>query len=660
MNFKRVYAVVLASSLAGGVMWAQSRGGGSEWLTAGGDAQRTSWIRSDAAISVASLSKPGFELQWKTTLDNQSRGSNGLAQGVTANGVTLFVPMSVVTGSSNNVYAIDNDTGYTVWQRHFDAPLPAASVACPGGITAAATRIVAAALPAPPGGRGGGGGGGGGRGASGYRGAVSEPGQGVPTDLAQRSGGGGGRGAAPAAGLAAPGAPGAAATPPGGRAAGAGATPPDPARAGGAGAGVGAVPPDPARAGGAPPDPARAGGAGAGAPGRGGGGAPGIPGAPSGVGGGGGFGRPAGVVYVVSSDGILHVLGLASGKDLQKPALFLPANARWSDPIAVGETMYAATSQNCGGAPNGIWAIDLAGENKPVTAWTTNGGGIVGALAFLPDGTLIAAIGPGAVTPGGYTNAIVAFDPKTLHVNDWFTSPTAEFTSTPLVFRHNDKDIVAAATRDGRVLLLDATSLGGANHATPLYASASFASSPGTFAPEALAMWQEMLPVPDAPAAAVPPPAAAGAPAQTPAPPPVPTMQPGTRWLLLPVAGPLPASGTWPVTSGAITNGAIVALKVVDDGGTLSLQPGWVSRDLASPTTPIIVNGVVFAVSKGRQTTPAVLSAVNGVDGKELWNSGTAITSYLPGRSFWSANGQVYVATFDGTIYAFGFAMERK
>jgi hypothetical protein len=88
--------------------------------------------------------------------------------------------------------------------------------------------------------------------------------------------------------------------------------------------------------------------------------------------------------------------------------------------------MYAATSQNCGGAPNGIWAIDLAGENKAVMSWTTNGGGIVGAMAFTGDGTLIAAIGPGKVSAGGYTNAIVAFDPKTLHVKDWFTSPTVD------------------------------------------------------------------------------------------------------------------------------------------------------------------------------------------------------------------------------------------
>jgi outer membrane protein assembly factor BamB len=144
--------------------------------------------------------------------------------------------------------------------------------------------------------------------------------------------------------------------------------------------------------------------------------------------------------------------------------------------------------------------------------------------------------------------------------------------------------------------------------------------------------------------------------------------------LLVPVAGSLPGGEPWPLTGGPVTSGAIIALKVVDDGGRLSLQPGWVSRNLLSPITPIIVNGVVFAVSSGRpavtagataadlarRASPAVLYALSGADGKELWNSGETIASFLPGRSFWSATGQVYVGTFDSTLYAFGFAMERK
>src|SRR4029453_121536 len=134
-----------------------------------------------------------------------------------------------------------------------------------------------------------------------------------------------------------------------------------------------------------------------------------------------------GVSYVVSSDGMLHVIGLSSGKDLQRPAPFVPANSRWSSPIAVNTTMYAATTGGCGGAPHGVWAIDLDSDAKPVVSWKTNGGSVVGAVAFTTDGTLIAAIGAGQATGDGKANAIVALDPKTLQLKDWFTQPTETF-----------------------------------------------------------------------------------------------------------------------------------------------------------------------------------------------------------------------------------------
>src|SRR4029077_18774590 len=161
----------------------------------------------------------------------------------------------------------------------------------------------------------------------------------------------------------------------------------------------------------------------------------------------------------------LHVLGLPSGKDIQRPAEFVPANARWSDTIAVDTTLYATTTGNCGGAPNAVWAIDLAGEGKQVVSWKSNGGPIVGRLAFAGDGTILAAIGPGTATGDGKVNAIVALDPKTLQVKDWFAQPGVEFVTGPAVFKHDDRDIVTAATKDGRVMLLDAAALGGANHA---------------------------------------------------------------------------------------------------------------------------------------------------------------------------------------------------
>ena len=149
-----------------------------------------------------------------------------------------------------------------------------------------------------------------------------------------------------------------------------------------------------------------------------------------------------------------------------------------------------ATTSGCGGAPNGVWAIDLDSEAKPVVSWKTNGGGVVGAIAFTADGTLLAAIGPGQASGDGKANALVALDPKTLQVKDWYAS-VREFVTGPTVIRQNDKDFVAAATKDGRVLLLDAASLGGANHATPLSASRPILGAGAAIGADALAAWQQ-------------------------------------------------------------------------------------------------------------------------------------------------------------------------
>jgi outer membrane protein assembly factor BamB len=107
-------------------------------------------------------------------------------------------------------------------------------------------------------------------------------------------------------------------------------------------------------------------------------------------------------------------------------------------------------------------------------------------------------------------------------------------------------------------------------------------------------------------------------------------------------------------------------MKVGDAAGTISIEPGWVSHDLAAPAAPIIVNGVVFAPATGEPAasngrgTPAVLNAYDGTTGKRLWTSGAAMTTFASPGSFWSTGGQVYVGTHDGTVYAFGFNDERR
>ena len=77
MRAHRIASLLAAVLIAGGVTFAQVGRGWSDWPTPYADAQRTSWLRTDPKISVESMSKPGFELQWTSKLDNQRRGLQG-------------------------------------------------------------------------------------------------------------------------------------------------------------------------------------------------------------------------------------------------------------------------------------------------------------------------------------------------------------------------------------------------------------------------------------------------------------------------------------------------------------------------------------------------------------------------------------------------------
>ena len=102
------------------------------------------------------------------------------------------------------------------------------------------------------------------------------------------------------------------------------------------------------------------------------------------------------------------------------------------------------------------------------------------------------------------------------------------------------------------------------------------------------------------------------------------------------VDGTRAAAAKFPMSNGTVSKGALVAFTVVDQNDVPTLQPQWVSRDLASPVTPAVVNGVVFALAggaargsataspqKAQPSSGAVLYALDGATGKELWTSGT-------------------------------------
>jgi len=519
------------------------RGGGS-WNTAGADAQRDSWARTDSRISATSM--PGFQFLWKVKVNNATKQAYSLSSAVMVDsyiGYRGFRSYAFLGGASNNAVALDTDVGRVEWSQNFGAA-PSGTAACPGAMTAGVTRPTPLGpAAAAAGGRAGG------RGAQKAASGVSEPSAGAITIGQGRAGGGpgGGRGAS-------------------------------------------------------------GGGRGASGAARGGGG------------GGGGGARAPDAVYAVSTDGMLRTLYISNGDNAKPPVRFLPANTNASGLMLVDNVMYASTSGNCNGVPNGVWMIDTAAATPEAMHWSTNGGGVAGTEgpALGTDGVVYAATEDGDYSPAAFSDSVVALEPKTLKMKDWFTPGKSEFTSTPVVFTHKEgdkeRDLIAVANRNGNLYLLDSESLGGADHKTPL-SSIHYANSGADAG--ALASWED------------------GA---------------GAQWVLV--------GATGAVTNGTVTGGAIAAFKIVDQNGKPTLQAGWVSRDIASPLPPIVMNGIVFTVASGAGSKPGVLYALDGATGKELFNSGSTITAPVPHSGGLAGSaGQLYVSTADNTIYAFGIPL---
>jgi outer membrane protein assembly factor BamB len=252
---------------------------------------------------------------------------------------------------------------------------------------------------------------------------------------------------------------------------------------------------------------------------------------------------------------------------------------------------------------SGVWGIDLLSDAKKVYNWKTNGGSVVG-TAFGTDGTVYVSTGDGEYSPASFSDSIVSLDRKTLQMRDFFTPAKSAFTTSPVVFAYKGKYLVATANADGRVYLLDAASIGGEDHRTPLASS----TVGGVVSTGDLATWEEG----------------------------------GTRWILAPVTGAI--------------NATVRAFKVVDQGGKPTLQQVWVEGGFTMPQTPTIVNGVVFAASGGDAQHPAVVYALDGTTGKELWNSGATITSFAR-TGISGGSSQLYLGTYDSMVYAFGFPL---
>ena len=389
-----------------------------------------------------------------------------------------------------------------------------------------------------------------------------------------------------------------------------------------------------------------------------------------------GFGRGPAVFWAVSSDGYLRTLRQQDGNATWiPPTKFVPPNSDVTGLNVDGDVIYAATANNCGGNANGLYAALYTPPELPtlpgkplvspakfeVVSFMTSGSGFsgTGGTAIAPDDSMVygqVAEGKGTVA-GTYHDTVLALDPKTLEVKDYF-APSGSLPPakkgmespgvTPAIFPWNDKNVLVAGGRDGRLYLLDASSLGGANHRTPLYASDPVVKPDAHYGGDGIwgtfATWED-------------------------------TANGNTRWLYAAIRGQ--ATMQFPTSDGSASSGAIVAFKVVDQGGNPILSPQWISRDMVSPAGPVTANGLVFALSTGmtprvakddgtpytvaeeeKMAKPAVLYILDGSTGKELMSSGNAATTFSS-SGIAVAGGRVFFTTHDKTLYAYGIPLER-
>jgi len=464
-------SIFLAALVSGALAHAQFGRGGGDWLDAGGDAQRSGAVRTDAHMSVELAEKGGITFQWKQKLSGVPSPSVVASRLITYKG---FKDLMFVATNNDIVYSIDHPFPKIFWEKHMpfnslEVQAKTATATCPVGMTSSLALAAPLAPPVPNQGRGG-------------RGGPPMPGAAGRGGMAQ---------AAPVPTL---------------------------------------------------PRPRR---------------------------------TPA-TVFALSSDGLLHVLNQHTGEDVVPAARFIRANAKVRDLMSVNNVIYAATVDNCGGAPNGVWALDLA--DNMVYEYKTGDTMVVG-MAFGSDGTLYASTDKG----------MLALEQKTLKLK---MQRDGSYVTAPAVFKIGEKEFIAAGNEHGHLLVLDAK-------------LELVGNAPGAGKLSSLATWEDADKV---------------------------------RWLL------------------AARGSAIQAYKVSDVG---ALEAAWTSKEMVSPAAPIIDNGVVFALSSGSRTAPAVLYALNIASGKELWSSGKSITGYSTAALSAGAS-KIYVGTHDGMLYAFGYTLPRE
>ena len=369
--------------------------------------------------------------------------------------------------------------------------------------------------------------------------------------------------------------------------------------------------------------------------------------------------KDTGIIYLIASDGALYGLDLGSGNVRYGPVQFVaPFSKNWSLNLVNG-VLYTVLTQGCGGGISGFYGVDIRNRHHPVihqmllsntdTAGIWGRGGAIAGT----NGRLFGATADGHfdTAAGDYSNTVVAVSAVDLNLLDYFLPPNWAYlnkkdldlgASSPVYFGWHRRNLIASGSKESVVYLLDADALGGGDHQSALSTSPRLGNDRGVCC-EGLGIWGGLSSMRD---------------------------ETGQTWIYVPLGGPPAANGpTFPLTNGDNPHGSIMAFKVVADAKTQDpvLEPAWVSGDFQPPDPVVIANGVVFALSTGenpvqhgpednrlKNTRPAVLKALDAKTGKELFNSGSSIASWVHFSGLAIADAKVFAVDHDSNVYCFG------
>jgi outer membrane protein assembly factor BamB len=407
--------------------------------------------------------------------------------------------------------------------------------------------------------------------------------------------------------------------------------------------------------------------------------------------------KAKGIIYLLAADGRLHGTDLATGeaKVLPPPEFVTPFSRNWSLNLVDG-VLYTTVGRGCGNGPvpgapappagtiSGaaappvaahMIAMDLNSPARPISRFFTstarpNGAWSRAGLAWAFN-SLFVQTADGVWNPpqGLWGQTLLRLAPKTLQVLDYFTPANLEELNTndldygsggTLGFTFRNRDLVVSAGKDGTVYLLDAKSLGGADHRTPMF---SIKAGNDELSYASMGVW--------------------GAPATF-------VNARNERWVYYPMWGPPSTNAKFERANGDARDGSIMAFQVVLDGDKPVLVPKWISRNLSVPDSPVIANGIVYAIStgentlqrhtdpryhaiyqkpgapplpktgtmtaeeRGQNTTHTILYALDPETGQELYSSKDLIDDWTHLSSITVADGSVYVTTRKTIVYAFG------